>query len=140
MAGVSVSGEVEAPVEVLWGLLRDFGNVSWMNGVDRCVQEGEGDTATRLIYAGGSDTPVREVCEGIDDATRTLRYAIPENNPLPVDDYHSTVVAVDLGNGRSRIDWSCSFEPKGDAEASTKAVEGMYGVLVSWVKTAAEAR
>jgi len=140
MGKVSVSTNVEAPVETLWGIVSDFCEVSWMQGVERCEQEGEGENVTRLIYAVGAEEPVREVCEGIDQATRTLRYTITENLPLPVTDYHATVVAHARGDDGSRLEWSCTFEPVGEEAAATQAVEGMYGVLTSWVKAAAEAR
>ena len=58
---------------------------------------------------------------------------------MPVTDYHATCTAVDLGDGRSRLDWACAYEPDGVDEATAKAnVEGMYGVLISWVKAHVE--
>ncbi len=138
MAEAMVSGEIEGPVDALWAVLKDFGSVGWMKGVSKVEVEGEGVGMARLIYAGDGD-PIREVVESLDEGTRTLGYAIPENVPMPVEDYHATCRAVDLGAGRSRLDWGCTFEPKGVDEATAKAtVEGMYGVLISWVKEAVE--
>ena len=45
---------------------------------------------------------------------------------------------VDLGEGRSRLEWACKFTPAGDEAAAKVSVEGMYGVLISWVKEAVE--
>jgi len=92
----------------------------------------------RAIYAGEGDA-ILEVMESKDEAARRLGYTITQNNPLPVSDYHATCTAVDLGDGRSRLDWGCDFEPSGVDEATAKqAVEGMYAVLLSWVKEAVE--
>jgi hypothetical protein len=138
MANIVVSGEIEAPVGALWQLLLNFGEIGWMQGVTKVETTGEGVGMTRHIYAGG-DTSINEVLESIDEAKQQIGYAIPENVPMPVTDYHATCTAVDLGDGRCRLDWGCSFEPDGVDEATAKAnVEGMYGVLISWVKSSLE--
>ncbi len=140
MVEVSVSGEIEAPVDELWKVIADFGEVGWMQGLDRVEVSGEGVGMLRAIYAGGGDTPVREELESLDEDAKRLGYGIPENNPMPVTDYHAVMAAVDMGDGRSRLDWSASFEPApGVEDAQAKAtVEGMYGVLISWVKAGVE--
>jgi hypothetical protein len=133
-----VSGEIEAPVDALWKVLADFGEVSWMQGITKVEVSGEGVGMTRRIFAGG-DASINEVLESIDEGKRQIGYAIPENVPMPVTDYHATCTAVDLGDGRSRLDWACAYEPDGVDEATAKAnVEGMYGVLISWVKAHVE--
>jgi len=139
MGELRVSGEIEAPVEALWKALADFGEVGWMKGVSRVEVTGEGPGMVRNIYAGG-DEAVREVLESVDAKARRIGYTITQNNPMPVDEYHASCTAVDLGRGRSRLDWACRFTPrKGVDEATAKAtIEGMYGVLISWVKESLE--
>ena len=140
MAEVSVSLEIEASADDLYAFLADFGEVGWMQGVTRVEVDGSGVGMRRAIYAGG-DTAVLEVLESLDPERRKVGYAIPENNPMPVDDYHAVCTAEDLGNGRSRLVWACTYEPKGVDEATAKAtVEGMYGVLTGWVKAGIEGR
>ena len=140
MIEVLVTTEVEASADALWSIVSDFGTVDWMNGVSKVEIEGEGPGMVRLIFASPDGPPIREQLESIDEDARCLRYGIPEGNPLPVDDYHSHMTVVDLGDGRSRLDWGCSAVAKGTDEAAAQAtVEGMYGVLVSWVKAKAEA-
>ncbi len=138
MIEVKVSGEIEASAATLWGLLRDFGSIGWMPPVTRSETEGEGVGMVRLIYAGDGP-PVREQLEARDDAQRQLGYGIPEGNPLPVDDYHATVQVGELGPKRSSIEWVGRFSARGVSDAEAEAtVKGMYGVLISWVKAAAE--
>jgi hypothetical protein len=120
MAEALVQVEIEAPVDRLWALVADFGQIGWMKGIAKVEVKGSGVGMVREIHAAGSDKPVVEVLESMDEGARRIGYAIPENVPLPVDDYHATCTAVDLGDGRSRLDWGCSFTPK--------------GVLISWVK------
>ena len=140
MIQVSVSGEISAPVDALWKVISDFGEVGWMMGIDRVEVTGEGVGMVRAIYAGGGDTPVLEELESLNEDAKRLGYTIPENNPMPATNYHATMTAVDLGGGKSRLDWAATFDPApGMEKAAAKAsVEGMYGVLISWVKAGVE--
>jgi hypothetical protein len=135
---VLVSQEIDAPADRLWAIVAAFGNVSWMKGISRCDVEGEGTGMVRSIYAGDAP-PINERLEFVDESGRRLGYEIPENVPLPVDDYHAEMAVTDLGGGRSRLAWSCRAVPKGVSDdAARAAVEGMYGVLIGWVKAHAE--
>ena len=139
MATARASGEIAVPAARLYARLADFGRVDWMRGVTKVELRGQGVGMQRLIYAGG-DRAVVEVLESLDPAARRVGYTITENNPLPVADYHATCTAVELGGGRSRLDWACRFVPRGaDEPAAVAAVEGMYRVLIGWVKDALEA-
>ena len=139
MIEVRVSGGIEASAERLWKIVRDFGNVEWMKGVTRCEVKGEGPGMVRSIFAGDGPS-VNEQLEFIDEEGKRLGYAIPENVPMPVADYHAEMAVVDLGDGKSRLDWSCKATPEGAGADEAKAtVQGMYGVLISWIKEHAEA-
>jgi hypothetical protein len=138
MAEVSVSGEIDASVEKLWQCVAAFGDVSWMKGVSKVEVKGEGPGMVRVIHAGGGE-PIHEVLESLDPGSRCLGYTITQNNPMPVSDYHATCSVVDLGDGRSRLDWGCRFEPKGADEAVVRAsIEGLYGMLIGWLKESVE--
>ena len=138
MAEAKASIDIEASVEDLWQLVADFGEIGWMRGVKKVEVSGEGVGMTRAVYAGDGD-PIIEELEHLDADGRRLGYTIARNNPMPVDDYHAYCLAIDLGGGRSRLEWGCTFEPKGIDEASAKTtVEGMYGMLTGWVKSALE--
>jgi hypothetical protein len=139
MAEVMVSGEIDAPVEKLWQLISAFGEVDWMQGLDKVEVTGEGPGMVRRIYAGGGDA-ILEQLEFLDEEARRLGYTITENNPMPVSDYHATCTAVDLGDGRCRLDWGCTFTPAEgvDEAAAAGAMNAMYPVLVGWIKGSLE--
>ena len=105
MAEVMVSGEMEVPVEALWKLLADFGSVGWMQGVTDVKVEGQGVGMVRAISAGDGEAILEEL-ESVDEDAQRIGYTITRNNPMPVSDYHAHCTAVDLGDGRSRLDWS----------------------------------
>lgn len=134
MLKVTVSRDSDLPAETVYELLADFGNTSWMKGVTKTEVEGDGVGMVRVIYAGPPENPpVREMLTERDDLKRKVAYTIPENNPMPVDDYSAFVVVTEVGNG-CQIEWTGSFEAKGvDDETAKATVSGMYGVLLDWV-------
>jgi hypothetical protein len=138
VAHARATGEIDAPADVVYELLADFGDVGWMRGVTRVEVEGKGPGMRRSIFAGGDEAVVEEL-ESVDPGALRVSYTIPHNNPLPVADYQASCTAVDLGGGRSRLDWEADFTPVGvDEDAAVARVEAMYGVLIGWVKSALE--
>jgi hypothetical protein len=134
MASVRVTRQYDHPVEKVWGLVSDFGNISWMPAGTECRVEGKGPGMIRHIGAGPSMT-LPETLESVDDATRTLIYTIPGELPFPATDYRSTMVVREKGSG-CELDWSCTYEPKGDPAQAQVAMEGLYGTLIGWVSDA----
>ena len=130
MASVSVTRELEQSVDQVWGVVSDFGNASWMPEGTEVRLEGEGPGMIRYVGAGA--TTLAETLEFVDDATRTLVYTIPGEVPFPATDYRSTIVVREKGSG-SELEWSCTFEPKGDPDAAQAVMEGLYNTLTGWV-------
>ena len=133
MAKVSVKKQLEQPVEKVWALVSDFANTSWMPAGTPVRVEGEGPGMIRHIGAG--DTTLRETLESVDHATKTVVYTIPGELPFPASDYRSTMVVRPRGTG-SELDWSCTYEPKGDPAVAKTVMEGLYATLSGWVADA----
>ncbi len=133
MLEVVVTREVDHPPEKVWGLLANFGNVSWMNGVAKVELDGDGVGMVRNIFVSPDASPVKERMTSLDDDARRLEYVIDEGNPMPVDNYQAFVAVHENGSG-SRIEWGANFAAKGTDDATAEAMlEGMYGVLIDWV-------
>ena len=130
MASVRVTRDLPHPVEKVWGLVSDFANISWMPAGTECRVEGEGPGMVRHIAAGPMTLP--ETLESVDDASRTLIYTIPGELPFPATNYRSTMVVREKSGG-SQLDWSCTYDPKGDPAQAQAAMEGLYGTLMGWV-------
>ena len=132
MGEARVKQAIAAPADKVWALVADFGNTSWMPGGGGDVEVvGSGPGMTRIISAG--DRKIHEVMESADDASRTLVYTIPEGVPFPVNGYRSTV-QVTGDDSSAELEWSCTFEPEGDAAQTTQMIEGMYSTMVGWIR------
>jgi len=107
MAEVHESGEVGASVDEVWKLVGDFGGFPQAMGV-AVELEGEGIGQTRKISAGRA--PMVERLEERDEDAKRLVYSIVEG-ALPVTDYRSTMQLSAAGGGRTKVDWSATFEP-----------------------------
>lgn len=134
MLEVTVGQDSDLSAEVVYELLADFGNTSWMNGVAKTEVEGDGVGMVRSIFTAPDAAPVREMLTERDDLKRKVAYTIPENNPMPVDDYAASVVVTEMGNG-CRVEWSATFVAKEgvDDETAKATLTGMYGVLIGWL-------
>ena len=137
MASITVTKEVAAPAANVWALLADFGNVSWIPMARSVVVDGSGLGMRRHIHGGGSAAIVERLV-AIEPGESTLRYSIDENNPLPVHRYEATVRVSPAGDGRTAIQWDVSFEPSGDEAEAAGAIEAIYGVMATWLETAAK--
>jgi len=134
MARVSVKESLAFPAEKVWGLISDFGNVSWFQGLAKSEVRGTGPGMVRLMYAG-DNPPIHERLEALDAKGRTLTYTIPENIPFPVSDYRATMKVSESGPGRCELEWSCELTPKGIPDAQAVAMlEGMYKTMIGWLR------
>lgn len=122
MAEVHESGEFGGSIDEVWKVVGDF--VGLIEGMGLPVEaDGEGIGMTRKISMGPS--PIVERLEERDDAAKKLVYSIVEG-PLPVSGYVSTMQLSEAGAGRTKLDWSSTFEPVGDEAAAKQAVSGIY--------------
>ena len=130
MAIFEVKGEIAVPPEKLWALVRDFGNVPWIQGAGEVTVKGSGPGMTRIF--GGK---IHEVLESVDDQRRVLTYTIPQGLPLPIKKYHSTMKVEPADAGKSQLTWTCRGEPDGVPEAQAgQAITGMYTAMIGWIR------
>jgi hypothetical protein len=132
MAGYEIEGDIDISADALWGVLRNFGDVSWLPGAPEPVFEGEGPGMIRSVITPPFPT-AREQLDGIDEDERRVRYHIVDGNPMPVRDYCAFMQVIDAGEGRCKLRWSSTWEPDGvSEEEARKAVSQLYnGVMAA---------
>jgi hypothetical protein len=125
MVSVKVTERVPVSAGQVWEIFRDFGGVRrFTPQIEQCTVEGEGVGAVRTITMPGG-LQIQERLEALDEAARTLSYAIV-SGPAPFRDYLATIRVSEDGDGCT-IDWSSHFEPQGVSEEQARAiVEGIY--------------
>ena len=135
MAEAVVKSEFTVSADLLWNLVRDFGNVSWMQGVNEVELEGAGPGMVRVLHVGDGP-PIRERLDTVDEGTKTITYTIPQGIPFPVLHYKSKMAVAETDTG-CLLEWSCTCEPDRISEGeATATIEGMYGAMVAWIKSA----
>jgi hypothetical protein len=136
MARVTVTENLAFPASKVWGLISDFGNVSWFQGLAKSEVRGTGPGMVRMMYVG-DNPPIHERLESLDAKGRSLTYTIPENIPFPVSDYRATMTVRESGPGACELEWSCELTPKGIPEAQAVAMlDGMYKTMIGWLRDA----
>ncbi len=129
MAKVDMSATINASVEEVWEVLRDFNGLPrFMGAITRSTMEGKGIGAVRTLTLQGGGPPIKEKLESLDDGAKTLTYSIVAA-PLPVRDYLSRMELNEAAPGKCRLSWSSTFAPSGASEAEAlKAIEEIYSM------------
>jgi hypothetical protein len=115
MAYSFVSAVIDAPIEDVWNVLRDFNGVGrYYSAVassslaDDAPGDQVGALRTAHLAAGGV---VQERLTALSDIDRSFSYTLIEDPAFPVKNYHSTVRlrAITDGN-RTFIEWSSNYD------------------------------
>jgi hypothetical protein len=126
MANVTVADQVKAPADVVWALIGPYGSISsWMPGIASADVEGSGVGAVRVLTTddGGKITE-RLLAENPSPLGYTYEIL---SSPFPIQNYVSTIMVVDEGDGSSTMSWVCNFEPvDAPEEELTQAFSDMY--------------
>lgn len=122
MTEVREQGELGAGIDEVWKVVGDFPGFVEAMGLP-VTTSGEGIGSTRTIELGGTNV---ERLEALDNDAKRLVYSLVEG-PLPVKNYVSTMQLSAVDAGRTRLEWSSTFEPDGIAEADAiGAIRGIY--------------
>ena len=128
MARAFASRIVEAPVEAVWDIVRDFSALPhWVEGIDPCrIEDGRPGDAVGGVraFSLGGGPPVRERLLYLDDARYRFGYNF-ETPAFPVADYqaHFELIPVTSGD-RCFAQWWAGFD-----EAPEDA--GKYAAIIS---------
>jgi len=114
MAKALASAIIDAPVEAVWDIVRDFSALpGWVPGLGPCHIEGglRPDVVGCVrVFSLGDGTPVSERLTMLDDSRYTFAYSfvVP---CFPVQDYHATLQLIPVTSGdRTFAQWSAEFE------------------------------
>lgn len=126
------SAVIDAPVEKVWAVIRDFdGLPTWHPGIATSEVEDGGDAARvgcvrRLTLGGGGE--VRERLVALDDSARSCTYEFV-TSPFNVRSYRSTIQAMPVtDSGKSFVQWFADFDADAadEAELDQTFAQGVY--------------
>jgi NADPH:quinone reductase-like Zn-dependent oxidoreductase/uncharacterized protein YndB with AHSA1/START domain len=132
MIRVRRSTVIDAPIDAVWNIIRDFnGHERWHPAVaESRIEEGrasdEAGCVRRFRLQDGAE--LREQLLSLSDRDRRLSYCILEA-PLPLIDYVATMALKPVTDGdRTYWEWSSSFAAPDDRadELATLVGEGIY--------------
>ena len=110
---------IDAPVEAVWPMVRDFGALSdWLPGVEGCIiEEGRDPDSVGCIRAFtlGNGARVRERLLTLDDCRYTFAYDF-QTPAFPVENYRAKFELIPVTSGeRTFAQWRATFdEPPGE--------------------------
>ena len=108
---------VNASAEEVWAAMRNYGDLSWAQGIDEVVVEGDGVGMLRKVRTTGSSDFILERLTARDDAAMTFSYAIEGDGIAGLSHYNAQVRAEPCGDGCT-IYWRCLAEAT-DEDAET---------------------
>jgi len=133
--------EISAPVDQVWGTIRDFHDLSWAPNVVNNVEsigEKPGDEVGAIRVLNGV---FHETLQSLDDEERTFSYSI-DDGPAPVskDDVKNYVGRVNVrqaAQGDSTVvEWSSAWQD--NDEAAAEFCHGIYVALLQDMKKSLE--
>jgi Polyketide cyclase / dehydrase and lipid transport len=152
---------INAPAAKVWGIIKEFGDMSWLPPVkstDGKGGNGDGATRTLTLQSGGI---VTEELKKYDDAGMMYQYKITDMSSektinhsgadvkvpvVPVDNYAATIKVEDKG-GSSVVTWKAGFyraytnnnpPPEMNEEAANTAINGIFKAGLDNLKKLAE--
>jgi len=130
---VELEREYEFGAGDVWAVIANFGNVSWVPGIEKVDLEGEGVGMIRHLTV-----PVypqlHERLETLDHVDKVLEYSIPAVEYISVKNYGARAQVIDLGPGRCRVLWSCKAEADGAPEAEARdKTRAFYQAMLGWI-------
>ena len=133
MIEVQTEREYEFGADDVWAVIADFGNVSWIPGIEKVDLEGEGVGMIRHLTV--PEYPqLHERLDAIDHDEKVLEYSIPAVEYIGVKNYGARAQVIELGPGRCRVLWSCKAEAEGTPEAEARdKVRAFYQAMLGWI-------
>jgi carbon monoxide dehydrogenase subunit G len=95
---------IDRPVDDVWAVVGNFGDLSWMPGIERCELAGEGDDRVLTMFG----MRVVEHLRGRDDEACVISYGITEGD-LKFETHVATITVTPEGDG-SHVTWDVEID------------------------------
>jgi carbon monoxide dehydrogenase subunit G len=116
---------IERPADEVWATIGNFGELTWMPGVDTCELDGE----DRILGMMGMRIVEHQFAR--DDEERTLTYGIVDGDMKP-EVHRATITVIAAGSG-SFVTWDVTTD-----DAMVDVMQGAYVGALQALKTQLE--
>lgn len=121
MAQVYISAVVDAPIERVWAVARDFnGHADWHPFIaDSHTEDGLASDVVGCVrnFTLTNGAHLRERLLALSDLDHSFTYSILES-PMPIRDYHASFGLKPVTEGRKTfVEWSARFDVAPEDEA-----------------------
>jgi len=134
--GVATSAVLDAPIEAVWAIVSDFGNLQrWHPMVARCEADGDAVGSMRTVHF--ADWWASERLERLDPQAHVFGYAVVDSSRPPNIGVNGSITLSEAGPGRTRVDWM-SGHPDDHPHAAVvnPALEAYYPQRVNHLRNA----
>ena len=118
--------EIDRGPDAVWAVVREFGEMSWLPGVESVTVEGDIRTVTMMGMS------IEEKLINLDDEKMQITYGIV-GGPVPIEFHEATISVVPAGDG-TRASWAVTAAPEGTAAF----MSGMYATGLEALKAKVE--
>ena len=112
---------IDRPADEVWAKLGNFGDLSWMPGIETCELDGD----DRIIGTFGMRVVERQLSR--DDEARTLTYGIVDGDMKP-EVHRATITVMPAGSG-SFVTWDVETD-----DAMVEVMQGAYTAALAALK------
>lgn len=138
----SVQVQKTASAEDVWKEMKNFGDLSWSQGLDDSRLVTDGISQCRQIKLEGAEEYFDEWLLSFDERTRCLRYTMDDNAMGGLIGYEAQAQVMKRADG-CIIRWQCQAEATAEKEAEVQMLidmfaEGIVGLFSAQFDTDSE--
>jgi hypothetical protein len=117
--------KVDANADAVWQKMKNFGDLSWSQGLDDVKLVAEGISQLRKITLDGSDHYVDEWLLSFDERGKSLRYTMDDDAMGGLTGYEARAQALDRADG-CIIRRQCQADATPEKEAEVQVLIDMF--------------
>ncbi len=121
----STQTQVADSADVVWQKMKNFGDLSWSQGLDDVKLVTEGLSQCRKIRMDGSDVYFDEWILSFDERGRTFRYTMDDNAMGGLIAYEAQAQVLKRADG-CIIRWQCQADATAEKEAEVQVLLDMF--------------
>ena len=128
------SHDLAVPLDTVWRLLDNFGDLHWIPGNLDVTTQGTGVGMSRTIVLPGVGA-VREELAFKEPGAHRYGYVVSGDLPYPVADYRAEVSLSMEGPSTCRVTWHGTFRPRGASpEEARETMRAVYRQIAGWIE------